>query len=79
MKLTPEEMNQVMNVNVIAYAFCTQLSIKLMIKKGIDDGQIIFNNRYKSSHIQKGKIIQGELYNIILQKCVLSSARYVSA
>ena len=44
-ELTPEEMKQMMNVNVISSNYCTQLSIKLMLKKEIDDGQIIFISR----------------------------------
>ena len=43
--LTPEEMKQTMNVNVIGPALCTQLAIKIMMKKEIDDGQIIFISR----------------------------------
>ena len=43
---SPEEMKQMMDVNVISNSLCTQLSIKLMLKKGIDDGHIIFNSRF---------------------------------
>ena len=45
-ELTPDEMKQMMNINVISSSFCTQLSIKMMLKNGIDDGQIIFINRF---------------------------------
>ena len=43
---SPDEMKQMMGVNVISTSLCTQLSIKLMLKKGIDDGHIIFNSRF---------------------------------
>ena len=43
--LTPDEMKQMMNVNVISASYCTQLSVVMMMKKGIDDGQIIFIGR----------------------------------
>ena len=46
---SPEEMKQMMDVNVISNSLCTQLSIKLMLKKGIDDGHIIFNSRFVPS------------------------------
>ena len=39
-------MKQMMGVNVISTSLCTQLSIKLMLKNGINDGHIIFNSRY---------------------------------
>ena len=42
---SPEEMKITMNTNVIAASLCTQLSIKLMLKQKIDDGQIIFISR----------------------------------
>ena len=43
--MSPEEMGQMMNVNVISANYCTQLSVKLMLKHKIDDGQIIFVSR----------------------------------
>ena len=43
--LSPEEMKQMMNVNVISSCYVTQLSINLMNKKDINDGQIIFISR----------------------------------
>lgn len=42
MELTLQDMQQMMNVNVISASLCTQLSINLMLKNDIDDGQIIF-------------------------------------
>ena len=39
----------------------------------------LLNDSIQVILIQKGKIIQGELYNVILQKCVLSSPSYVIA
>lgn len=41
-ELTPDEMKDMMNNNVISTAYCTQLCINLMLKKSIDDGQILF-------------------------------------
>ena len=43
--LTPEEMSKMINLNVIAVSYTTQLSINLMLKKNVLDGQIIFINR----------------------------------
>ena len=43
--LSPDDMKQMMNINVISSNYCTQLSVKLMLKHKIDDGQIIFISR----------------------------------
>ena len=43
--LTPEEMLKMINLNVIAVSYTTQLSINLMLRKKVVDGQIIFINR----------------------------------
>ena len=43
--LSPEEMKQMLNINVVSSNYCTQLSVKLMLKHKIDDGQIIFISR----------------------------------
>ena len=45
-ELAPEEMKQMINVNLISTAYVTQMSIKLMTMKNIDDGQIIFISRF---------------------------------
>jgi NAD(P)-dependent dehydrogenase (short-subunit alcohol dehydrogenase family) len=46
--LTPDEMRQMMDVNVTSASYCTQLSVNLMMKNGVDDGSIIFISRYLS-------------------------------
>ena len=35
---------KILNVNVVSASLCAQLSIKLMIEKGVKDGQVIFIN-----------------------------------
>ena len=44
-QLTPEEMSKMINLNVIAVSYATQLSVNLMLRKKVVDGQIIFINR----------------------------------
>ena len=45
MDLTPEEMHRMMDVNLISTTFVTQLALKLMIKKEVKDGHILFISR----------------------------------
>ena len=43
--LSPEEMSKMINLNIIAVSYTTQLSVNLMLKKNLVNGQIIFINR----------------------------------
>ena len=43
-KESSETWRKLLNVNVVAASLCAQLSINLMLEKGIKDGQVIFIN-----------------------------------
>jgi len=41
MDITPKEMREMLDTNVVALAYCAQQSIKSMIERGVNDGHVI--------------------------------------